>query len=192
MTKMRRYFITGLLVVLPVLITFYVMVAILSFLDNILGKYITSLVGFRIPGLGILIFALLILLAGMFAVNFLGKRILPFIEKLFVKIPLVHKIYPATKQMTQFLLSDKRESFKKVVLIEYPRKGLYSIAFVTNDGMKEVQEKVRSPLLNIFIPSSPGPLTGYFLLVPENEVKYLDISIEQGLRLIVSGGVVNP
>lgn len=192
MPKLKAYFITGLIIVLPVLITLFVVVAILKFIDNILGKYINTLLGIHIFGLGILVFVIISLLIGMFAVNFLGKRIFPFFENLFIRIPLVHKIYPATKQMIKFLLSDKKQSFKSVVMVEYPRLGVYSIGFVTNEGLKQAQNRAEVELLSIFIPSTPSPLTGFFILAPRSEVKYLDISIEEGLKLIVSGGIVNP
>lgn len=196
MDKLKRYFITGLIVFLPAFLTIYVILAILKFLDNILGRYINIFLyhtlGFKIFGLGILLFAILVFLSGVFAVNFLGKRILPALERFFVRIPLVHEFYPAIKQMVIFLFSEKHQSFKSVALVEYPRKGIYSIGFITNDGVKQIQDKVGIELINVFIASSPNPLTGFLVLVRKEEVQHLELSIEEGMKLLISGGIINP
>lgn len=196
MKKFKKYFGAGLAIVLPVLITIYFLGSLLKFLDNLLGRYINAvlepLFGIHIFGAGIVAFVLLVLLAGMFAVNYLGKKLFPFFENMFIKIPLVQKIYPATKDMVHFLIAEKKTSFKKVVMLEYPRKGIYSLGFIVNDSIKQAKDAVNRELYNVFVPSSPSPLTGYFVLVPKEEFISLEITIEQALKMIVSGGVLNP
>ncbi|MEW6009289.1 MAG: DUF502 domain-containing protein [Candidatus Omnitrophota bacterium] len=196
MSKLRRYFLTGLAVLLPIVLTGYIIFAVFNFADNLLGKhinrYLSIFFGFYIPGLGLLITALIIIVVGFFSSNFLGKRLLPFFENILLRIPLVHQIYPSTKKIISFFFSAKKQLFKQVVLVEYPRKGIWSLAFITNEGTPEVEKKLDKEMLNIFIPGTPGPLTGYFMFVPKEDVIFLDISVEDALKLFISGGVLNP
>jgi uncharacterized membrane protein len=196
MIKIRRYFFTGLAVLLPIALTLYLIVAVFAFADSLAGKYINSFLlkkfGFFIPGLGILFSALLIILVGFLSTHFFGKRFAPLLEKLFLHIPLVRQLYPSAKKIVSFLFSGKQRLFKQVVLIEYPRKGIWSLAFITNEGMSEAQKKIGKEMLNVFIPSTPGPLTGYFVFVPKDELIFLDVSVEDALKMFVSGGVLNP
>ena len=113
-------------------------------------------------------------------------------DKALRKFPLVRHVYPAVKQITAFLFASQQQAFKKVVLVEYPRRGIWSIGFITNESFQEVKQKTKQDLLNIFIPSSPGPLTGFFTLIPRKEVILLDIAVEDAIKLLVSGGLLNP
>ena len=108
------------------------------------------------------------------------------------RLPLTRYVYPSIKKITEFLFAHHRQAFKKVVLVEYPRRGIWSLGFITNEAFQEIKDKTKQDLLNIFIPSSPGPLTGFFILTPRQEVIFLDIPIEDAVRLIVSGGLLNP
>ena len=112
-------------------------------------------------------------------------------DKALRRFPLVRHIYPSVKQIIVFLFASQRQAFKKVVLVEYPRCGIWSLGFVTNEGFKEAKDKTGQDLLNIFIPSSPGPLTGFFVIIPRQEVLFLEISIEEAIKLLVSGGLLN-
>ena len=185
------------MIVLPVLVTVYLFVSLFSFFDNILGRYISRItlayLGVKIPGLGLLVFILLIFLTGFFATNFIGRRLLLYLEGFWFKFTIVKNVYPAAKQVTRFLFSQKLEGrMQKVVLVEYPSKGIYTIAFVTNHADKEIEIKTGKELLNVLIPSVPNPVTGFMIIVPRAEVIYLDMSIEEAIKIIVSGGVLNP
>lgn len=193
----RRYFLTGLLIVLPVLATIYLCVTLFLFFDNILGRYISHMtevyLGFKIPGLGLLVFLILIFFTGVLAANFLGRKLLSMFERFWLKFPVVKNVYPAAKQMTHFLFSPEiGHGMRSVALIEYPRKGVYSLCFVTNESGKYFNEKLKGEYYNILIPSVPNPLTGFYILVRKDEVTFLDFSIEDAMKLIVSAGVLNP
>ncbi len=196
MKFIRKYLIAGSLVVLPVIITVFVFLWLFSFLDGILGKYINSYLmsqyGYKIPGLGIIFAIALILFVGFLVTHLISRGFISFFEKFFLKFPIIKQIYPAVKQMIYFLFSDRRLSFRKVVLIEYPRKGVYTLGFLTNETLELFKQKTRKDLINIFIPSTPGPLTGYLVMVPKAEVVIVDIAVEEALKMLISGGVVNP
>lgn len=195
MKVIRKYFITGSLIVLPILITVFLFVWLFRFFDGILGRFINSYLmshfGYGIPGLGIIFAIILILSVGFFTIHFVDKRVLLFLENWFIKFPLIKQVYPAAKQIINFFFGD-RISFRKTVLIEYPSKGFYTLGFITNDGFKGFNEKTGKELVNVFIPTTPGPLTGFLVLVPKEDIIVVDISIEDALKFIISGGVVNP
>jgi uncharacterized membrane protein len=192
---LKRLFLTGLTVLIPIVITIYVMVALFQFADGILGKYINHYVylhfGYNVPGLGIIFSLLIILLVGAIG-SFLRFRLFKNLEKLLLRFPLVGKIYSPVKRIVNFLFYQERASFRKVVLVQYPRKGVYSIGFATNESPEQINQKVSKKMLNLFIPSSPSPLTGFTLIVPEDEVIFIDMSVEEAMRMLVSGGMVDP
>ncbi|MBN2119648.1 MAG: DUF502 domain-containing protein [Candidatus Omnitrophica bacterium] len=192
---LRRWFLTGLAVLIPIVITIYVIVGLFQFTDGILGKYINRYVylyfGYTVPGLGIIFSLVIIFLVGAFA-SFLRFRIFKNLETVLLKIPLVGKIYRPSKRIVNFLFLQEKPSFKKVVLVEYPRRGAYCIGFVTNESPEKINQKISKKMLNIFIPSSPSPITGFTLIVPEEEVIFLDITVEEATRIIVSGGMLDP
>lgn len=196
MSKVKRYFLTGFFIILPAFITAYVLYAIFMFIDGIWGKvinyYLRKNFGFAIPGLGFILGMLTILVVGFVATNLLGKRLFGFFERLFRKFPMIKLIYDPAKQIVDSFISREDPAFKKVVLVEYPSKGIWSVGFMTNDGFKEAQEKTGEDLLHILIATTPSPLTGFLILVPKRDVRMLDISVEQGIKLIVSGGIVKP
>ena len=196
LTYIKRNFIAGILVILPLLLTIYILVVLFQFTDSILGKFINTylrrLIGFYIPGLGLIIFLIIIFLVGFLTTHFLGRKLYLILDKALRRFPLVRHVYPSVKQIIEFLFSYQRQAFKKAVLVEYPRRDVWSVGFITNEGLKEASDKTKQALLNIFIPSSPGPLTGFFILAPCQEVIFLDITIEDAIKLIVSGGLLNP
>ncbi len=196
MRRIRRYFITGLLIILPVFITFYFLFIIFRFIDglwgNLINSYFKKELGFTIPGIGFILGISTVIFVGFFASHVFGKKILPALERWFLKFPFIRQIYPATKQIVGFFISKDKVAFKKVVLVEYPAKGIWSVGFVTNDGFREAQEKTGQELLHVFIASTPGPWSGFFVLIPKGQVKFLDISVEDGVKLIVSGGIIKP
>lgn len=196
MSRMRRYFATGLLITLPIFFTLYFFFIIFRFIDGIWGKviniYLIKHFGFGIPGLGIILGLLTVLAVGFVATNFLGKKLFHAIEAWFLKLPLIKQVYPSAKQVVNSIISKDSRAFKKVVMVEYPSKGLWSIGFLTNESFKKAEEIAGEKLSHVFIATSPSPLTGYLALIPSKNIKDLDISIEQGVKLIVSGGIVKP
>ena len=194
--KLYRYFIAGLGITLPVIITCYILFIFFRFADGLLGRflnrYIRGILGYSIPGIGLFVSLILILLIGVIMTNFLGKRVFPLVERWFLKLPFVNVIYPSAKQMIDFLFSKEKIAFKKVVMVEYPRKGVYSIGFITNEGLEEINRKALKELLSVFIATTPSPLTGYFLYVPKEEVIFLDMTVEEAIKLIVSAGIISP
>ncbi|MDD5495872.1 MAG: DUF502 domain-containing protein [Candidatus Omnitrophica bacterium] len=196
MSRIKRYFVTGLLITLPVLITVYLVFIIFVFIDGIWGKpinfYLKKYLGFGVPGLGFILLILTAFIVGFIATNFFGRRIFYAIEKWFLKLPLVRQIYPPAKQVVDSFISSNKPAFKKVVLVEYPSKGIWSVGFLTNDGLKEAEEKTGEKLVHVFIATTPTPFSGFLILVPRNQVKVLNMSIEEGFKLIVSGGIFTP
>lgn len=195
MNFIRRIFITGFVVLFPLVITIYIIVGLFTFADAFLGRYINNILrrylGFYFPGLGIVLALVIIFLLGLLGIIFRG-RFIKFLESIITRIPLMGHIYPAIRRITDFLVSQRKPTFKRVVLVEYPHKGIYSLGFVTNESSEKLKSKLKGNLFNVFVPFTPSPLTGIFLVVAEEELIFLDMGIDEGLRLIVSGGVLNP
>nr|CRH04508.1 conserved protein of unknown function [Candidatus Magnetococcus massalia] len=195
--RLRRSFITGLLVVLPLGVTLFVIHLLVRTADQLLG-YLpepwqpVNWLPFPLPGLGVLLSLLLILLAGMAVRHWLGEWFVQRSELLLSAIPLVRNLHVAVKQFVETLLGRRSRSFRNVVLLEYPRRGLYAIGFVTSSGAGEVQAKLDHPVYHIFLPTTPNPTSGVLLFVPQDEVIALDMSVEEGLKLVISGGLVVP
>ena len=194
---MRKYVIAGLLVWMPFGITFLVIRAIVGLLDRTLlllpePYQPDNLLGMHIPGLGVLLAAILVLTTGMIVANFLGKRLVVAWEHFLARIPLVRSLYAAIKQIMEAVLSTDAQSFRKVLLIEYPRKGVWSLAFLTSDNLCEVQAKTRGEVISVFIPTTPNPTSGFIIMVPKDEVIELDMAVEDGLKIIISLGVAVP
>lgn len=194
---MRKYIIAGLLVWMPLGITFLVVRAIVGFLDRTLlllpqNYQPDNFLGIHIPGLGVLLAVVLVLATGMIVANFLGKKIVASWESLLSQIPLVRTLYAGVKQIMEAVLAADGKSFRKVLLLEYPRRGLWSLAFMTSDNLGEVQEKTGGKVISVFVPTTPNPTSGFVLMVPANDVIELDMSVEEGLKLIISMGVVVP
>lgn len=194
--KLRRYFATGILITLPVFITVYFLFLIFRFIDGIFGKvlnsYIREYLGFSVPGVGIILGVLIVLTVGFVAANYLGKRLIQALESWFLKFPFIRQIYPAAKQIVDSFISKESPAFKKVVMVQYPAKGIWSIGFLTSESFEEANRKAGRDLLHVFIATTPSPLTGFLILVPKEEVTVMDMSIEDGVKLIISGGIVKP
>lgn len=194
--RLRRYFVSGLIIFLPVALTVYFLSLFITIVDGFLGKFIKPYFlkefGFYYRGISIIIGSMVIFLIGFFATNFLGRKIYRGLENLLRRLPFAKQVYPAIKEMALFVFSRDHLNFQQVVFVEYPRKGIYSPGFLTNDAMKKMSDKIGKELVNVFMPSVPNPLTGYVILVPKEEIIFADISVEEALKLMVSGGVVNP
>lgn len=190
--KIRQIFIKGLFSLLPIVATIYLMFYLFQFMDNFLGIYIEKLFGRSIPGIGILASIVLIFIMGFFISNVIGEKLFNYGEKMLQKIPIVPKLYFGIKQIIDALSLQGKQVFNRVVLVEYPRKETYAVGFITGECRGEVQQKTAAKLINVFIPTTPNPTSGMLILVPDNEIIYLDMSVEEGIKLIVSAGVVVP
>lgn len=196
MSKVKQYFVTGLITIIPVFLTIYVLMVIFQFFDGILGRflneYLKDKLGFFIPGLGLILSLTVTFLVGFFASRFVSDRISQQLEKWFASLPLIKNIYPAFKQLAVFLLAQKEMGFKRVVLAEYPSAGLWSVGFITSEQCPKINKLFNQELVAVFIPNSPGPLTGYVIYMPKDKLKFPDISVNDALRIIISGGVLTP
>lgn len=196
MSKVKHYFGTGLLITLPVFFTLYLLYIVFRFLDGILGKvinyYLKKEFGFFIPGLGMMLGIIIVFVVGFIATNFIGKRVFKALESWFLRFPFIRQIYPAARQIVDSFVSRRGPAFKKVVLVEYPSAGIWSVGFITNDSFREANERTGEDLLHVLVPNTPSPLSGFLVLMPRSKVKILDISVEEGIKLIISGGIVKP
>jgi uncharacterized membrane protein len=197
MARLRRYFVAGLLVWLPLVATYIVLSFSISLIDRsllLLPPAIRpeNLIGFKIPGLGVILTLMLVIATGLIVTNFFGRRIVGAWESLVSRIPLVRTVYGAVKQITASLFSDASQSFREMALVEYPRKGIWVLAFVTGDTPKKFQQVAGQDLINIYVPTTPNPTSGVYIMVPRADVKRLDVPVEVGLKMILSAGVINP
>lgn len=194
---MKKYLIAGLLVWMPLGITFLVVRAIVDFLDRSLlllphAYQPDNLLGFHIPGFGVVLAVTMVLATGMIVANFLGRRIVAAWESLLARIPVVRNLYAGIKQVLEAVLAADGKSFRKVLLVEYPRKGVWSLAFMTSSDLGEVQEKTAGDVVSVFIPTTPNPTSGFVLMVQKSEVIEMDMTVEEGLKMIISMGVAVP
>lgn len=184
---LKRYFVTGLATLFPVTVTLWLVWKIFLFADGLLGKYLPS----QIPGLGLLVTVLVILLVGIFTVHLFGRLFFRTIEILLVRLPLVRKIFPPVKQLAKFLFDEgtRETAFRGVALIEWPRLGSYSLAFVTNEWVTRING-VEETLVTVLVPTPPSPVTGPIVFLRKQDVTILTMSVEDAFKLILSGGVV--
>jgi uncharacterized membrane protein len=197
MTRLRTYLVAGLLIWVPLGVTIILIKIMVDLMDQTLlllplAYRPETLLGFRIPGLGILLTFAVLLLTGILVANFLGRKLVLFWESVLKRIPLVRTIYSAAKQFAEIVFTDSTQSFNRVMLIEYPRKGLYSLCFQTSSNLGEVQAKTGEDVVCVFVPTTPNPTSGLILMVPRADVIELDMEIEQALQMVVSLGVVVP
>ena len=194
MNKLKNYFISGLVAFLPLALTIKLLVLTFNVADNFLGKYIEPYFsrefGFYFRGLSLLICLLLIVLIGFLVSNFIGRRIYPFFERLLLRLPFFKQVYPAFKEISLFLFSREELNFHQVVLIEYPSREIYSIGFLTNKVPEKISGQDSRELYYVFVPHTPSPLTGFLTLIPKERLTFLEITVEEAIKIIISGGVV--
>ncbi len=190
--QLKRYFITGLLVITPIWGTYLVLSTLLRFLEGFLGNFLKGIAIYYIPGMGIITLVVLIFLVGVLTTNFIGKKVMSLWERAMNKVPLVRSIYTVFKHIVDTLSMQGKEQFNRVVLIEFPKDGVYSIGFVTGVARGEVQNLTKETVINVFVPTTPNPTTGFFILVPENKVIPLSMSVEDAMKTIISGGLYSP
>jgi uncharacterized membrane protein len=202
----KRIFLSGLAVLIPLGITIYVIVGLFRFADGILGKYFNifltktfqdtyifseGILRDGIPGIGIIISILIIFLAGLI-LHISRMKLIRWFEGMLFRIPLINKIYFPIKKIVDFFFISPKESFKRAVLVEYPRKGIFAIGFITNENADFFRVGLEERFYTIFIPSSPSPFTGFTVIATEQDITFLDMSVEEAIQLIVSGGMLSP
>ena len=195
LARFRGWFFTGLLVTAPVLLTVYITWAAIKLIDGQVNKLIPEFSSWNlgdVPGAGLVVGAMLITLVGALAAGFLGRWIINFGEALLNRMPVVRSIYGATKQILETVISTQSDAFREVVLVEYPRRGLWVIGFVTGATKGEVARLVPGSNVNVFIPTTPNPTSGFLLFCPIKDIVYLDMGVEEAVKLVVSGGIVSP
>lgn len=197
MSAFRRYIMAGLLVWLPLGVTILVIKMLVDLMDRTLlllpARYQPEqLLGMHIPGLGVIVAVVVVLSTGIIVANLFGRKLVEGWESLLARIPLVRSVYSAVKQIAETMFSSSGQSFRKVLLVEYPRKGLWTLAFQTGTDIGEAQQKTERDVINIYIPTTPNPTSGFFIMVPKEDVVELDMSVDEGLRMIISMGSVVP
>lgn len=193
----KRYFITGLLIWVPLVITGWVLSTIVSALDQSLRLLPESihpqhLFGFAIPGAGALLTLGMILLTGLLAANFIGQKLVVWWEKLLARIPVVNSVYNSVKQVSDTLFSPNGNAFRKTVLVRYPHQGSWTIAFLTGQPGGDVVNHLDGDYVSVYVPTTPNPTSGFFLMMPSSEVQELDMTVDEALKYIISMGVVAP
>tara|TARA_B100000579_G_C22551986_1_gene720226 strand:+ start:65 stop:679 length:615 start_codon:yes stop_codon:yes gene_type:complete len=191
--RIRNYFIAGIVVLIPIGITVYLTILIISVSSKILPKEINPnyYLPYNIPGLEIIIAIFIITLIGWLSLSFLGKKLLALLNKVLKKIPILRTIYSAIGQMTETFTKNDKDK-KNVVLVEYPRKGSWAVGFATKENSSEISRKTNKKLVNVFVPTTPNPTSGFLLMIPKEDLIYLDLSFEEASKFIVSAGTSNP
>lgn len=204
LAKLRGYFFAGILVTAPIAITIALAVWIITYIDDQIvpliparynpDTYLTEYLGFDVglPGLGVLVLVVVITLIGAFTAGLVGRWIVGFGEKLLDQMPVIRSLYKLTKQIFQTVLQNQSNAFRQAVLVEYPRKGLWAVAFVTASTEGELKEKLKRDTVNVFLPTTPNPTSGFLLFVPREDMIALDMSVEDAVKLVISAGIVHP
>ncbi len=195
MSFLRRNLVAGMLVWVPLGITVLVIRLLVSWLDNTLLLLPEAyrpevLLGFSLPGLGVVLSILIVFLTGIFVANLFGRSLVALWERMLARIPLVRSVYSGAKQLAETMFSDTGQSFRKVLLVEFPRKEMWTLAFLTGTDTGEAQTKTGRDVINIYVPTTPNPTGGYFVMVPREDVVELDMSVDEGLKLLMSMGAV--
>ena len=197
-TKIRGYFLTGIIVTAPVGLTFYVSFLFIGFIDakvrNIIPVqyHYDNILPFEIPGLGLLFVFIMLTFIGFLTAGLIGRYIIKLGERIIARLPIIRSVYGALKQIFETVLKTSSKSFREVVLIEYPRKGIWAIGFITGDTKGEVQTSLKEDIVNVFLPTTPNPTSGFLLFVPRKDLKVLNMNVEEGIKMVISGGIVTP
>lgn len=198
LSRLRTYFLTGLVIAAPIAITIYATFWVIGLIDNWVLPFIPksylpeTYLEFSVPGLGVVVAVVGLILLGALTANFAGRTIVNIGTGWLEKMPIVRTVYKALKQIFETVASQGETNFKQVVLVEYPRKGIFAIAFVATETKGEVSQNFDEPMVSVFLPTTPNPTSGFLLFVPKKDVKVLDMSVEDGAKLVISAGLVNP
>lgn len=197
-SRLRTYFFAGVLVTAPIGITLYLAWLIIDFIDNrvtplIPGRYNPeTYLPFSIPGLGLIVAAIVLTIIGAFTAGLVGRWLVSLSERLMARMPVIRNVHSALKQILETVLAQQSKAFRQVVLIEYPRRGIWAIGFLTGDTVGEVQNLTEDDTLNVFLPTTPNPTSGFLLFVPREDCHVLSMTVEEGIKMVVSGGIVTP
>ena len=197
-TKIRGYFLTGIIGTAPIGLTFYVSFLFIGFIDSKVRNIIPvkyhydNILPFEIPGIGLLIVFIMLTFIGFLTAGIIGRYIIKLGERIIARLPIIRSVYGALKQIFESVLKTSSKSFREVVLIEYPRKGIWAIGFITGDTKGEVQESSKDELVNVFLPTTPNPTSGFLLFVPRKDLRVLNMNVEEGIKMVISGGIVTP
>ena len=193
-SKLRNYFITGVLVLIPIGVTVYLTLFFIKIFAKVLPQEINpnNYLPYSIPGLEIIVSIIVITVVGWLSLSFLGKKLVKLVNDVFKRIPFLRTVYSAIGQMTQSFAQSRRSKKKSVVLVEYPRKGSWAVGFATQKNTGEIASKTNKDLINVFVPTTPNPTSGFLLMFPKDEIIYLDMSFEEASKFIVSAGTSNP
>ncbi len=196
-TIIKDYFLTGLLVILPLFITGYVIWFLIRGMDIILDylppKYLPeTYLNFRIPGLGLMLVIILVCMVGILTRNIAGRKVVDLWEVIVERIPLARIIYSGVKQLLETVFLQKTDAFKRVALLEYPRRGIYVLGFITGESKGEIQTRTEKKMINVFVPTTPNPTSGFYILIPEEDLTILKMTVEEAFKLIISGGIIAP
>ena len=198
MLKIRSWFFTGILVMTPLILTIYVVWAFITFVDNLVVPLVpieyrpSYYLPFSIPGLGLIIVFLFTTFVGVLATGLFGRTLIRLWENILNRMPVVRSVYSAIKQILETVMATQSDAFRQAVLVEYPRKDIWAIGFVTGATKGEVSENVNKKMVNVFMPTTPNPTSGFLLFFPEKDLIFLEMSVEDALKLVVSGGMVVP
>ncbi len=196
--RLRNYFLAGVIVVAPISITFFIVWQVVQVVDGNVQRMLPdrynpeTYLPFSIPGLGVLLMVGLITLIGMLTAGLVGRTVMRTGESILNQMPVIRSIYGTLKQIFETVFSHSSQSFREVVLVEYPRRGIWAIGFVTGVTRGEIQERVEPQLVNVFLPTTPNPTSGFLLFLPRDEVIGLDMSVEDGIKMVISSGIVAP
>lgn len=194
---MKKYIITGLLVLVPLFITAWVITSLIGLMDQsllLLPEHWRpkNVLGYEVPGIGALLTLIIIFTTGLVATNIFGQKIILWWELFLSRVPVVKSIYASVKQVSDTLFSDSGNAFRQAVLVQFPREGTWTIAFITGQPTGEVANHLTGEYVSVLVPTTPNPTSGYFLMVPKNEIQILDMTVDQALKYIISMGVVEP
>jgi uncharacterized membrane protein len=197
MARLRRYLFTGLVIWIPLAVTIFIIQLFIGYMDQLVTLFPHAwqplqLVGFNIPGLGVVLAVVILLFTGFLASNYLGRVLLSLGNELLEHIPLVRSIYTTAKQISDTMFSNQGRSFRKVVLIRYPNKETWSLAFQTSESLGEVNAKMPEHMVSVFVPTTPNPTSGFLLLVPQDDMIELEMTVDEALKMIISLGVIVP
>ncbi len=196
--RLRGYLIAGVLVTAPITITVWLTATLINIIDNQVANLLPPqydpelYLPFSIPGLGLIAVLLFLIVIGFLATNFMGRFFVRIGEEILDRLPIIRSLYGAIKQILETVLADQADAFREVVMIEYPRKNSWVIGFLTGRSKGEVQQKTADDTVNIFVPTTPNPTSGFLLFVPEKDVIRMDMTVEEGIKLVVSAGIVTP
>ncbi len=193
LVQMRKYLITGVLVLVPFVVTIYIMYAFFQITDGLLGVAVSRAIGFRVPGMGLILTALICVSVGMIAQNYFGKRLIASIDNSLEQIPGVRSLYNGIKQVADVIVRNTRSEFKRVVMLEYPKEDSWVLGFVTGDFVLQTgSDRLDDDMVSVFVPTTPNPTSGFLLIISKKKIIDTHMDIEDAMKIVISGGLVQP